>query len=348
MSGDAAGPFRLSRCAAAGGCAAKLGPADLAELLAALPAAPPDPRVLVDSATGDDAAVFRFADDALVATLDVIPPIGDEPRRFGRIAAANALSDVWAMGGEPLFALAFAALPADLPPGVAAAILAGGQEIVLGAGAALVGGHSIRDRELKYGLAVVGRVAPARLLTNAGARPSDRLVLTKPLGTGVLANAYRFDRLDAAGLEPALAAMERTNAAAARLALLHGARAATDVTGFGLAGHAWNLARESAVRLILDFDALPVHPRFFDLARAGVTTGCTNANRAHVEARLDLGRPFAPEQLELLFDPQTSGGLLLSTPADRVAALVADLLAGGQTAAVIGSVDSGLAGLTVR
>lgn len=305
-------------------------------------------EVLVGAGTGDDAGVYQLGELTLVATADFIPPVCDDPFRFGRVAAANALSDVWAMGGEPLFALAFAALPADLPPGVAAAILAGGQEIVLGAGAALVGGHSIRDRELKYGLAVVGRVAPARLLTNAGARPSDRLVLTKPLGTGVLANAYRFDRLDAAGLEPALAAMERTNAAAARLALLHGARAATDVTGFGLAGHAWNLARESAVRLILDFDALPVHPRFFDLARAGVTTGCTNANRAHVEARLDLGRPFAPEQLELLFDPQTSGGLLLSTPADRVAALVADLLAGGQTAAVIGSVDSGLAGLTVR
>jgi selenide,water dikinase len=348
MSDGDAKPFRLSHCASAGGCAAKVGPSELSKLLAALPAPPADPRVLVGTATGDDAAVFRFGDEGLVATIDVIPPVGDDPRRYGRIAAANALSDVWAMGGEPLFALAFGAFPADLPDGVAAAILAGGQETVTAAGAALVGGHSIRDRELKYGLAVVGRVDPARILTNAGARPGDRLVLTKPLGGGVLVNAFKFDRLDAAGLEPAMVEMERPNGAAARLALAHGARAATDVTGFGLAGHAWNVARESGARLALDFDALPSQPRFFDLVRAGVTTGCTKGNRAHVEAHLELARGLAPEQLELLFDPQTSGGLLLAVPAANAGPLVAELAAAGHRAAAIGEVLRGPAGLVVR
>lgn len=348
MSGDAAKPFRLSHCAAAGGCAAKVGPGELSALLASLPAVAPDPRVLVGAATGDDAGVFRFGDAGLVATIDVIPPVGDDPRRYGRIAAANALSDVWAMGGEPLFALAFGAFPADLPDGCAAAILAGGLETVTGAGAALLGGHSIRDRELKYGLAVVGRVDPARILTNAGARPGDRLVLTKPLGGGVLVNAFKFDRLDAAGLEPALVEMERTNGAAARLALGHGARAATDVTGFGLAGHAWNVARESDVTLVIDFDALPAHPGFFDLVRAGVTTGCTKGNRAHVEDHFELVRELAPEQLELLFDPQTSGGLLLSMPAESAGPLAADLVASGHRAAVVGEVLAGPAGLLVR
>jgi selenide,water dikinase len=347
VSDGAARPFRLSHCAAAGGCAAKIAPSDLTDLLASLPAAPVDPRVLVGAANGDDAGVFRFGADALAATIDVIPPVGDDPYRYGRVAAANALSDVWAMGGEPLFALAFGAFPADLPDGVAAAILAGGQETVTGAGAALLGGHSIRDRELKYGLAVVGRVDPARILTHAGARAGDRLVLTKPLGGGVLVNAFKLDRIDAAGLEPALREMERTNGAAVRLALAHGVRAATDVTGFGLAGHAWNLARASRVRLAIDFDALPVHPGFFELVRGGVTTGCTAANRAHVGARLDIARGFEAERLELLFDPQTSGGLLLCVPAESAEPLAAELVGSGHRAAVIGTVLDGPAGLVV-
>jgi len=295
----------------------------------------------VGPASGDDAGVFRLGEHGLVATVDFIPPVCDDPRRFGRIAAANSMSDVWAMGGEPLFALNIFAFPDDLPEGVAVEILTGGLEALTGAGAALLGGHSVRDRELKYGLAVVGRADPGRLLTNSGARAGDRLVLTKPLGTGVLVNAFKFDRLDAAGLEPALLEMERINREAARLALAHGAHAATDVTGFGLAGHAWTLAREAAVRLELRVDALPVHPGFAELVRAGVTTGCTSKNRAHAQPHVEQRRPLDPVELELLYDPQTSGGLLVALPAGAAAAYLTALLATGHRAAEIGAVTSG-------
>jgi hypothetical protein len=198
--------------------------------------------VLVGPESGDDAGVYRLDGHGLVATADFIPPVCDDPRRFGRIAATNSLSDVWAMGGEPLFALNLCTFPGDLPEGVAGEILAGGLEALVAAGGVLLGGHTVKDAETKYGLAVVGTVDPERILTLAGARVGQQVVLTKPLGTGVLVNAFKFDRLDAAGFEPALVEMERPNREAARLAREHDATAATDVTGFGLAGHAWNLS----------------------------------------------------------------------------------------------------------
>jgi len=303
--------------------------------------------VLVGPETGDDAGVFRLGDHALVATVDFIPPVCDEPRRYGRVAAVNSLSDVWAMGGEPLFALNLCTFPSDLPDGVAAEVLGGGLEAIAAAGAALLGGHTVKDAETKYGLAVVGTVDPARILTLAGARPEQALVTTKPLGTGVLVNAFKFDRLDAAGLEPALAEMERPNGEASRLALAHGATAATDVTGFGLAGHAWNVARESGLTLEIDFDALLAYPAFYDLVNAGVTTGCTKLNRAHVGEKIELARDLTPGQLELLFDPQTSGGLLVALPAESAAPFVAALVAGGHRAAVVGRAVAGSPGLRV-
>jgi selenide,water dikinase len=304
-------------------------------------------EVLVGADANDDAGVYLLGDRALVATVDFIPPVCDDPVRFGRIAAANSLSDVWAMGARPLFALNLCAFPSDAPAEVLAGILQGGVEQLVAAGAALLGGHSIKDKELKYGMAVVGEGDPARLLTNAGARPGDRVLLTKPLGTGVLINAFKFGRTDEAGLEPALVEMERPNAEAARLALRHGATAATDVTGFGLLGHAWNLARESKVSIAIAFDALPVHPRFFDLARAGVTTGCTRGNRAAVEACLRLERTLAAEEAELLADPQTSGGLLIVLPPDGAAACLAALEASGHLAREIGSCAEGPPALRV-
>jgi selenide,water dikinase len=304
--------------------------------------------VLVGPGSGDDAGAFLFEERALVATTDFIPPVCDDPRRYGRVAAANALSDVWAMGAEPLFALNLCAFPTDLPAGVAGEILAGGAAALVEAEAALLGGHSVRDPETKFGLAVVGVADPARLLTLAGARAGQKLVLTKPLGTGVLINAFKFDKLDRDGLEPALVEMERLNREAGRLALAHGATAATDVTGFGLAGHAWNLARESKVRIEIEFDALPVHDRFYDLVRKGVTTGCTKPNRKHVEAQVELPAGLGSEQQELLFDPQTSGGLLIAVPAESSFALLAALKATGHKAAAIGSIEEGEGKLVFR
>jgi selenide,water dikinase len=343
----------LTATAKTGGCAAKLGPGELSALLGpalagATAGGPAREAVLVGPETGDDAGVYLFEGRALVATADFIPPVCDDPRRYGRVAAANALSDVWAMGGEPLFVLNLCAFPTDLPPGVTAAILEGAASAVAEADAVVLGGHTVRDPETKFGLAVVGVAAPDRILALGGALPGQRVVLTKPLGTGVLVNAFKHGKLDAAGLEPALVEMERLNRDAARAALAHGATAATDVTGFSLAGHAWHVARESRATLALCFDALPVHPGFFDLVRAGVTTGCTPKNRDYASPRLGIGRSLAPEELELLFDPQTSGGLLVTLPRAEVAGLLADLAATGHRAAEIGEVVRGPARLELR
>lgn len=302
-----------------------------------------DERILVGPETADDAGVFRFGGRALVATADFITPVCDDPRRFGRVAAANSLSDVYAMGGRPLFALNLCCFPPLDPPDDQAlgGILEGAAAALGEAGAVLLGGHSVRDPELKYGLAVIGEADPARLLTNAGAQPGDRLLLTKPLGTGVLINAFKVDKLDEAGLEPALREMERLNAEAGRLALEHGVHAATDVTGFGLTGHALGMARASGVGMRLEFARLPVHEGFFELVKRGISTGCTDANATNVAPvftdRANLDRIHR----ELLFDPQTSGGLLLSTPPDQAGRLLDALRAGGHRAAEIGEVLAG-------
>lgn len=299
-----------------------------------------DERILVGAETADDAGVYRFGDRALVATADFITPVCDDPRRFGRVAAANSLSDVYAMGGRPLFALNLCCFPPleDRDAGALTQILEGAAEAMAEAGAVLLGGHSVRDPELKFGLSVIGEADPDRLLTNAGAREGDRLILTKPLGTGVLINAFKADKIGEDGLEPALREMERLNAAASRLALEHGVRAATDITGFALAGHALGMAKASGVGMRIAFDRLPVHEDFFRLVEKGVTTGCTDANESNVSEvfvdRVGLDRV----RREVLFDPQTSGGLLLSTPAEQAGALLDALLASGHRAAEIGEV----------
>jgi selenide,water dikinase len=298
--------------------------------------------VLVGPETADDAGVFLLDGHALIATADFITPVCDDPRRFGRVAAANSLSDVYAMGGQPLFALNLCCFPeTDVPDGVLAAILQGAAETLAEAGAALLGGHTVRDPELKFGLAVVGDAAPGRLLANAGARAGGRLVLTKPLGTGVLINAFKADKLDEAGLEPALREMERLNADASRLALAHGATAATDITGFGLVGHALGMARASGVGLRVAFERLPVHEPFYRLVASGVSTGCTADNEASAAGLFADHAGLSAAQRELLFDPQTSGGLLMSVPAPEVEPLLAALAASGHRAAEIGEVVAG-------
>jgi selenide,water dikinase len=300
-----------------------------------------DERVLVGPETADDAGVYLLDGHALVATADFITPVCDDARLFGRIAACNSLSDVYAMGGRPLFALNLCCFTPEIPNEAVAGILGGAAEAMAEAGAALLGGHSIRDPELKFGLAVVGEADRDRLLTNAGARAGDRLLLTKPLGTGVLVNAFKVDRLDEAGFAPALSEMARLNAVASALALEYGVRSATDITGFGLSGHALGMAKASGVGLRIAFERLPVYDGFYALVKAGISTGCTDANEASAKPFFDDRAGLDNLRREVLFDPQTSGGLLLSTPPERATALLAALVAAGHRAAEIGEVLPG-------
>ena len=277
-----------------------------------------DPRVLVGRESFDDAGVFVLRDDlALVQTVDFFAPIVDDPYEFGQIAAANALSDVFAMGGEPLTALAIVGFPAGrLPMSVLTDILRGAQDKVREAGATLVGGHSIIDEELKFGLSVTGQADPRRLLTNAAARVGDLLVLTKPLGTGLLATAAKQDRLDDAGTVALYAAMRTLNATASRAALAADLRCATDVTGFGLLGHGSHIARASDVTLRIRGRALPELPGARSLWHAGVRTGGAERNESFVAPLADWSAAD-PADVALALDPQTSGGLLLAVPPDR-------------------------------
>lgn len=307
--------------------------------------------MLVGPETSDDAGVYLLDGHALIATADFITPVCDDGRRFGRVAAANSLSDVFAMGGEVLFALNLCCFPeVDAGSEAAAelgAILTGAAETLAEAGGVLLGGHSVRDDELKFGFAAIGRTDPDRILTNAAARPGDRLLLTKPLGTGVLINAFKLGKLDASGLEEALTEMERLNRSASRLALGHGCRAATDITGFGLAGHAREMARGASATLRLRFDSLPVFDGFYHLLKKGVTTDSTVANRKSAadvfEDRAGLDR----YQSELLFDPQTSGGLLIAAPEESAGDLLEALRASGHRAAEVGEVVAGPARVEV-
>ena len=296
-----------------------------------------DRRVLVGRETFDDAGVFVLRDDlALVQTVDFFAPIVDDPYTFGQIAAANALSDVFAMGGEPLTALAIVGFPAGkLPPSVLSDILRGGQDKVHEAGAVLIGGHSIIDEELKFGLSVTGQAHPARLLTNATARPGDRLILTKPLGTGLLATAAKAGSLSAEAVSVLHASMSALNAAASRAALAVGVTCATDVTGFGLLGHALNIARGSGVTLRIDARRLPELPGARELWRAGTRTGGAERNEAYLASYVD-STIADPADLALALDPQTSGGLLLAVPPGAVA----DYLSAVPDALEIGVVEA--------
>ena len=279
--------------------------------------------MLVDHATGDDAGVFLLdAGTALVQTVDFFTPVVDDPEAFGAIAAANALSDVYAMGGRPLTALAIAAFPElDFPPEWAAAIVRGGAAKLREAGCVLLGGHTVRDPEIKFGYAVTGLVDPARILTNAAGRPGEVLVLTKPLGTGVIATALKAGRAPEASVDASTRSMATLNRAAAESALRHGVRAATDVTGFGLAGHALNLARESRLTLEIRPVDLPLLEGARDLA-LGFQAGGLKANRRQFEPLVRRAAEVEEALQVLLYDPQTSGGLLLLVPPENLARLL--------------------------
>ncbi len=312
--------LRLTGFARCAGCAAKLGLGDLSEALRGVPHQR-DPRLLVGRETFDDAGVFVLGPDlALVQTVDFFAPIVDDPYLFGQIAAANALSDVYAMGGEPLTALNVVGFPSGkLPLDVLGRILQGGQDKVHEAGALVVGGHTIIDEELKFGVAVTGRVHPDRLLTNAAAKPGDRLVLTKPVGTGLLATAEKQGELGTAEAEALHRSMQTLNAEASRAAVALDVRCATDVTGFAVLGHASHIARASGVTLVIEADAVPTLPGAVEAWERGMRTGGAERNLAFLADKVEW-RATSEARRAILLDPQTSGGLLVCVPADRCAA----------------------------
>jgi selenide,water dikinase len=300
-----------------------------------------DDRVLVDYRTSDDAGVYKLDETrALVQTVDFFTPIVDDPETYGRIAAANALSDVYAMGGRPLTALAIAAFPKDADPAVLAKIFAGGLAALGEAGVALLGGHTVQDQEVKFGYAVTGEVHPARIWANRGALPGDVLILTKAIGTGVIATAFKFDRVPAAVFEAAVQSMRTLNRAAcdALRSLPDGAvHACTDVTGFGLVGHATEMAAASGSTLAIDTAAVPLLEGALALV-AGNTPGGGRTNAEHFAGGLHVEADVDPSIVQLLHDPQTSGGLLAAIGAPHQAAALDACSRAGVRAVVIGRV----------
>jgi cysteine desulfurase len=319
---------KLTRFTTGLGCACKLRPQALEKVLRAVPVRP-DPRVLIGIETADDAAVYRISDDlALVQSVDFFTPVVDDPHGFGAVAAANALSDLYAMGATPLFALSVAAFPSDrLPLEALEAILRGASEVAARAGISIVGGHTIDDREPKFGLAVTGSVHPDRILSNRGAAPGDALVLTKPLGLGILTTALKRGMLDAEETATVQATMAELNATAAEVARGFPVSACTDVTGFGLLGHLREMAVASGVDVEVDVGRLPVLGRAPELATGGVVPGGTLNNLEHVAPGVDWGDGVSRTEQVIAADAQTSGGLLLSLPGDRADELVAALRA---------------------
>src|SRR6476620_10338183 len=318
--------IRLTQLTDCGGCAAKLGADLLADALSGLGAQATPDELIAGLAPADDAAAWRLSDDlAIIGTLDFFPPLVDDARTFGAIAAANALSDVFAMGGRVLFALSIAAFPEELPRDVLAAVFDGAADKVREAGGTLAGGHTIRDPEPKYGLAVIGAAHPERLLRKGGARPGDVLVLTKPLGTGLIVSGARQGRTRPEHLATAIDGMRTLNRGASEILVANGVVGVTDVTGFGLLGHGLEMARASGTLLVIEASALPSLPGAIDLARDGVETGGAAHNRRFVLDDLEIGPNVHDELVTLAHDPQTSGGLLAALSPDRLGPVLAEL-----------------------
>ena len=312
---------------------------------------PDDPNLLVGFETSDDAAVYRLTDEiAMINTVDFITPPVDDPYWFGQISAANSISDIYSMGGRPLTALNVVMFPSKhLDMGFLKEILRGGYDKVVEAGACLVGGHTVDDEEPKYGLSVSGILHPNRIITNAGGKPGDALILTKPLGSGVLFNAVRSKKLPFKHLErdtlPSLAALNNT---AIETALQFDLHAATDITGFGIAGHTLEVALGSGSQVILHFDNLPLYNDALRMYQQGETTGSNKPNQKLVEKQLQIKKSLTQHQEQLLYDPQTSGGLLLAVPGSQADALIAALTdAGLKTAVQVGEVVEGPYGIVV-
>jgi selenide,water dikinase len=322
------------------GCASKIGQEDLKRALSGLPRTI-DPRVLVSSDTCDDAGVYRLTPrTALVQSVDVFTPVVDDAYAFGEIAAANSVSDIYAMGGRPLTALSIVAFPIEsLSPRIMNRMLQGGVDKLREAGVALLGGHSIKDREIKFGFAVTGVVDPRKMTVNSKARPGDLLVLTKPIGTGTLSFARQIGRAPADGLAEAELSMRALNRAAAEAMTAAGVTTATDITGFGLAGHLGEMAAQSGVEIEVYGAAIPVFSGVLDLIRAGVISGAVERNREYAAAFVTRDKSAGEDLETLLYDPQTSGGLLIAVRAAKAPSLLAALRRKGVAdAAVVGRV----------
>lgn len=327
-----------------GGCGCKIAPGVLADLLKDMPLAQHFPNLMVGIETADDAAVYRLNDEqALIATTDFFMPIVDDPFDFGRIAATNALSDVYAMGGQPIMALAIVGMPINvLPHEVIAGILKGGESVCREAGIPIAGGHSIDSVEPIYGLVAMGLAHPDRIRRNADARPGDVLVLGKPLGVGIYSAALKKGKLDADGYRVMIASTTLLNRAGAELSMLHGVHAITDVTGFGLLGHALEIARGAKLKVQISLGQVPLLPGVEALARQGLVTGASGRNWAAYGSQIDLDTSMDDVVRALLTDPQTSGGLLVSCRPEDVAQVL-DVFGkyGCDRAAVIGRVEDG-------
>jgi selenide, water dikinase len=329
---------RLSLCTKFGGCASKVGAPDLARVLAGV-SFPTSPNLLVGLATSDDAGVFQIARDlALVQTVDFFTPIVDDAYDFGRIAATNALSDVYAMGGTPITALNIAAFPIDtLDNDILRRILEGGAAVAQAAGVVILGGHTVKDEEPKYGMAVTGTINPARIITNAGARPGDELLLTKPVGAGILTTARRRDGISESDLAPAIAEMTRLNAEARDVMLAHDAHAATDVTGFGLVGHAVEMARASHVGIEIVSAEVPIFARVLELIDLDFVPSGTEGNLMYHGEFTSYADYVTGVLRVALSDAMTSGGLLISATPSNIEKMYA-ALAPTHTCAIIGRV----------
>jgi selenide,water dikinase len=325
-----------------------MAPGDLQEVLGAIK--PAEGRELGDLLVGlgraDDAAVYRLTPDiAIVETVDFFPPVVDDPYTWGAVAAANAMSDVYAMGGEVLFALAVAGFPRDLPKKIITEVFRGGAEKVAEAGGVIAGGHTVIDAEPKYGLCVTGRVHPDRVFIKGGLRAGDRLFLSKPLGTGVITTAAKDDAVSGAIVDGAVESMLRLNRAAAQVAQAVGARGATDITGFGLLGHATEMVEASGAGIVISAARLPLLPGARQLGDEGKFSGGMKRNRRHLEAllgaRLRLDPSLPAGFIGLLFEAETSGGLLFGVPPERAGRVAAEFAARGEPCAEIGEVTAG-------
>ena len=345
------GPVRLTSLAHGGGCGCKIAPGVLQEILAKTPAAAVFPDLLVGTESSDDAAVWKLNDQqAIVATTDFFMPVVDDPFDFGRIAATNALSDIYAMGARPLFALAIVGMPINvLPLDVIGAILSGGASVCAKAGIPVAGGHSIDSVEPIYGLVAIGVVDPARVLTNRTGRPGDALILTKGLGVGVLSAAFKQERLDGDGYAALIASTTQLNDVGPDLAALPAVHAMTDVTGFGLLGHGLEMARGAGITVEIFADAPVVLPGVEALAQAGVRTGASTRNWASYGASIDGADALPAWKRDLLTDPQTSGGLLIAVePAETESVLELLKSRGFDRSAVVGRLKEGPARIAVR